>query len=552
MEDASEITKLWSTKEQKEFSPLFTRQDEDYELWDMTPSPSPSTGYESEVRSKTKEHSSGMTVTSNELRVFSDNVQSTLASSDMQIMVRMAEAEGEDKRGDIGKLERLFYFALEKGDERLARLLLPPLREATIWCSLVRGWVAGRFLVYKSGKNVIFDLVSWDPRWLVYEVGDDGFLWTGYKTFKSKAALESLYKYPATTGNNEVIDFWKYIGEGKMGNAVVFNNVFLKKPEVYKMPSMPVLVKPISTRPPIAGTEGIKLKGYGESIFAPSRNIHALRNRFASMVANHANQMANQALINYKTELGRTIDSTANVPGGVLELTMGENRLEPSPMKEISPTVVNMLAWLNDQMERATLPKIPIDSPPPSGTLYNLATEAGNRVWNPQLRNLNYFYSDILRLIEEQMIAGGIKVKVQGEEKRKYYETQVTPIDLKRPHIIKVEFTARTPYTQMDTAQVAQMLKSLGLPDGWIWENILKVQDPKALADLAAIELFEHSPKGAMKRAIEALVETRGDIVAAQSLVRDLDRLEVSEQMMAQGGVEGSPEAPAPPMEGVV
>ena len=147
--------------------------------------------------------------------------------------------------------------------------------------------------------------------------------------------------------------------------------------------------------------------------------------------------------------------------------------------------------------------------------------------------------------MEEQLIDGNIKVNVKYEEKRKYFETQVTPIDLKKPHRTKVEFTARTPWTQMDTAQVAQMLKSLGLPDGWIWENILKVQDPKGLADLAAIELFEHSPKGAMKRAVEALVETRGDIAAAQSLISDMDRLEAQEEAMA------AQSAAAPPGGGI-
>jgi len=314
---------------------------------------------------------------------------------------------------------------------------------------------------------------------------------------------------------------------------------------------MPTLIMPVSTRPPIAGTDGIKLKGYGDSIFASDRYINAIRNRFLTIVTNHAALMVDQPFINYKTEQGIEIHDMRSYPGGVVNLPMGDNKLEPSPTKDISPTVISLLGELTGQLEQGMLPAIR-GNKFESGTRYALEQEAGNKIFNPQLRSLNHFHADACRLIEEQLIAGGIKVKIQGEEKRKYYETQVTPIDLKRPHIIKVEFTARTPYTQMDTAQVAQMLKSLGLPDGWIWENILKVQDPKALADLAAIELFEHSPKGAMKRAIEALVETRGDIVAAQSLVRDLDRLEVSEQMMAQGGVEGSPEAPAPPMEGVV
>ena len=549
--DASEITKQVESKEKEEgFDTRNARMDNDFDLWNLVAGI-----YEDTIRTKTKEHATDIEITSNKPRTFCDGVQAILSSADMQIMVRMAEAEGEDKRSDIGKLERLFNFALEKGDERLRRLLLPPLREQLIWYSLVRGWVAGRFLVYKDGNDVIFDFFPLDPRWLTYEVGADGFLWVAYKTFRSRDALADEYTvteksfltreekekpfHAAKKHDNPVIDYWKYEGKGKIGNAVVCDRTFLKELEIHDLPSMPILVMPVTTRPPIANSSGTsQLEGYGESIFAPIRGVNAIRNRFVSMVATHAKLMAQQALINYRTPQGIDLTTTSNVPGGVMNLPMNENRLEQSPMKEISPTVIGMLEWLNSQIEDGTLPDIRMGTPPQSGTLQNLLQEAGNRVFNPQLRNLNYFYADICRLIEEQLLVTKSKVRVQTEEKRKYYETQVTSIDLKRPHIIKVEFTARTPWTQMDTAQIAQMLKSLGLPDGWIWENILKVQDPKGLADLAAIELFEHSPKGAMKRAVEALIETRGDIMAAQSLVRDMDRLEAQEQMAME------PEAP--------
>ena len=549
--DASKIIKKVEEKFDREFQDLHKRMDEDYPLWDMTNELV--TDYETSVRFKTKVHGSELEFISNDLRTFSDNVQSTLTSADMQIAVKMAEAEGEDKREEIGKLERLLHFALEKGDERLIRLLQPRLRDSLIWYSLVRGWVAGRFLIEtrNKGKDVIFNFMALDPRWLVYEVGKDGILWVAYKTFKSKAALESQYKkeipdkpwynfWQKPQDSVELFDYYEYEEEGKIGNAVLCKDTFLKQPDVLKIPSMPVLIMPVSTRPPIAGKDGIKLKGYGESIFAPDRRVNTLRNRFVTMVANHAAKLADQPLINYKTDLGIELHDLDNYPGGVANLPMGENRLEPSPMKEISPTVVQMLNFLNEQMEQGMLPKIPVGSPPPSGTMYNLAQEAGNKIYNPQLRNLNSFYADMGRLVEEQLIAGGIKVKIQGERKNKYYETQVTPIDLKKPHIIKVEFTARTPWTQMDTAQVAQMLQALGLPLTWIWENILKVQDPKLIQDLLALEVYEHSPEGMMKRAVEVLMD-RGYTFEARKLVEKMDMMEAQERMMATAPPEGTP-----------
>ena len=118
---------------------------------------------------------------------------------------------------------------------------------------------------------------------------------------------------------------------------------------------------------------------------------------------------------------------------------------------------------------------------------------------------------------------------------------------MKRAHIIKVEFTARTPWSQLDVAQIAQMLKGLGLPDEWIWENILKIQDPKLISDLLALEIYEHSPQGMMKRAVDVLMD-RGYIFEAQRLIKQMD---IMEQQQAIGGEAPTAEAEIPPSEEV-
>jgi len=220
---------------------------------------------------------------------------------------------------------------------------------------------------------------------------------------------------------------------------------------------------------------------------------------------------------------------------------MGHNKLEEAPMKEISPVVAGLLGMLSQQKERAMLPNIPVGSPPPSGTLYNLVQEAGNKVFNPQLKNLSYFYEEICRLIEEQLIDSDIQVGVKYEEKKKYYETKVTPVDLKKPHIIKVEFNAKSPWTQMDTAQVGQMLVDLGLPKTWVWENILKIDDVQVIRRLLALEAYEYSPEGIMREAAKVLADM-GYGFEATKLVEKMDLMETQERQ----GVMGTQGAPTP------
>uniref|UniRef100_A0A6M3KVF5 Portal protein n=1 Tax=viral metagenome TaxID=1070528 RepID=A0A6M3KVF5_9ZZZZ len=533
-ESASEITEKVNTKMQ-EFESRFERMEEDYEIWDMQETSATidyDQGKNKAVSSTRRDND--IHVISNDLRTFADQVQSTLSNAEMQIMVRMAEQEGDDKRADIGKLERLLRFGLDMADIRLRKQVMPVLVDSTVWFSINRGWADARVLVYKTKSgDVIFDILPQDPRWLAFETGGDGLLWTGYKTFRSGAALKDEWGYTeGAKQNNEVIDYWRQIDDGVFENAVVNKGNFVKPPTKYKMRSFPEVIVPVATRPPLASSNNNStemVKGYGDSIYAPARKINRTWNRVASIVATHANILSKQPTINYYDEQGEIIKSTVYLAEYVKNLPMGHNELKEAPMKDISPAVAGLLGMLSQQKERAMLPNAPIGSPPPSGTLYNLVQEAGNKIFNPQIKNLNYFYEEICRLIEEQLIDSNIKVDVKYEEKKKYFETKVTPVDLKKPHMIKVEFTARTPWTQFDTYQIADMAKRLGLPDAFVHEFILKLPDPKGLGDMNAIEMAEHSPKMAMVRAIQALM-TAGRNDEAESVMRDLYALEMSEE----------------------
>ena len=533
-ESASEISAKVDAKMQ-EFEPRFTRMDEDFEIWDMQET-SATIDYDQgkhKTVSPTK-RDNDIHVISNDLRTFADQVQSTLTSAEMDIQVRMAVEEGEDKRDDIGKLERLMHFALDMVDRRLRGNVFPTLRDATVWFSINRGWASARVLVYKAKSgDVIFDILPEDPRWLGFETGGDSLLWTGYKTFRSGAALKDEWGYTkGVKSNNEVIDYWRQVDEGVFENAVVNKGNFVKEPKKYKMRSFPQIIVPVATRPPLAPSSGSStemVEGYGDSIYAPAREINRTWNRVASIVATHANLLSKQPTINYYDEQGEIIKSTVYLAEYVKNLPMGHNKLEEAPMKDISPVVAGLLGMLSQQKERAMLPNIPVGSPPPSGTLYNLVQEQGNKIFNPQLKNMNYFYEEICRLIEEQLIDSDIKVDVKYEEKKKYFETKVTPVDLKKPHIIKVEFTAKSPWTQLDTAQVGQMLIDLGLPKTWVWEHILKIDDTRLIRRLLALEAYEYSPEGIMREAVDVLAEMGYGFEAAK-LVEKMDLMEAQER----------------------
>jgi len=574
MEDATKITSDVKAK-MTDFNDRFVRMDEDFDRWNMTRTSQRGAVHSTWVDSQgytpppPRHRDTDIEIISNDFRTFSDDVQSILSASERQIAVRMAETEGEDKREEMGKLERLLEYAFEKADERLINLLLGTLKENLVWYSIVRGWVASRFLVYKDGRDVIFDFLPYDPRWLAYQVGANGLLWSAYTTSLSPEALEDEYgkviktspwykPWTKSAKTYDVIDRWKDEGNGKKSNAILCEGEFLKEPEEYKLDSMPILIAPVATRPPVRGNLESEMGGYGDSIFAPNRRIGDLEDKLASMWASWANLMYRQPIVNYRGPQGIEIKDTLHYAGGVINLPAGENKLEEVPMREISATLLNLVNFAESKRVRGSLPDIDIGKPPPSGTLYNLVQETSNRVFNPQLRNLNSFYSNACRLIEEQLLAGGVggdkirKFKIKGQLKNKYYEDEITPPDLKRAHIIKVEFTARTPWTQMDTYQIADMAKRQGIPQGFINEHILKFQDPKYLDDLSAMEMADASPKLAMLKAIEAYMKY-GQEEKAMQLMRDMYNMEMQEeaqtQTMEQGAMPPESEpSPTPPI----
>ncbi len=544
--EAAEIQKSVDTK-MNDLKPRFDRMDLDFDRWDMK-GVGARGSFEYQTRTRDLKRDSDIEIVSNDFRTFSDDVQSILSSSERAINVRMAENQGEDMRDAIGKLERLLIYAFEKADERLINLLIGTLKDNLVWYSIVRGWVAARFLVYKDAKNIIFDFLPYDPRWLTFQTGANGLLWSGYTTSLSIDAIREEYGeagQKATSGTwwkvwdkapdtLDIIDYWKDLGNGKKVNSIVANNMFLKEEEEYDLDSMPVLIAPVATRPPIKGSMESEIEGYGDSIFAPNRQIGDLLDKLASMWASHANLLSKQPLVNYLAKGGIELKDTVHYAGGVLNLVAGQNKLEEIPMKEISPTHVNLVNWAESKRIRGSLPDIDVSSPPPSGTLYNLVQETSNRVFNPQIRNLDAFYSSACRLVEEQIMAGGVgggkigKFKIQGTQKNEFFEESITVADIKRAHIVKVEFTARTPWQQMDTYQVADMAKRQGIPQRFINEHILKFQDPKFLEDLSAMEMADHSPKLAMLASIEAYIKY-GQPEKAQQLMEDMFNMQKQE-----------------------
>lgn len=495
-------------------------------------------------------------------RGFSDLLQFVLSKAERQVIIRLLEESGEDRRDDIAYMERLFGYILDKADERLADRLLPQLRDSLIWNGMIRGWMAARILCHKTKKDNIYDLMNLDPLWITWDVGENGLLWTGYKTFRSETELVDTYGYsPKSTffswgkgkpkENIPVIDYW----------TDEINQVFIEKQFIREQKNsfnrIPIIIMPISSHPPIADESKLNMENYGESIYTAGEQTFNTQNEIASMWASHMKLEYLQPMINYKTDDGTELEKNYFLSEAVINLPMGKNRLESSPMRPISPTMVNLFSMLEARKQQVTVPGVDfgqVGGPPyPSGTAINELKQR-NKAFGLLNKHLNMFYSKMCMMIQEQLISSKLSVTINGDIDGEYFEKKVTPVELKVPHTVRVEFTSRTNWEDLEVYQIGGMAKQAGIPDEWAYEHIYKFPDPKGMMDLRAIELVSQSPDMVRMTAIEKLLKLGRKDKAEIILGQLIEEAAMRQAQMQQAGVlppEGSPEGtPEGPPEG--
>ena len=528
-----EITKKVTDKE-KELSSIHTRMDADYKRWRLDP-------YKLDGRKNT------ISITGNTPRTFADALHRSIGACDRQISIYMAEREGADVRDDIGKLERLLTFGLDMADKRLRRLGKSQLLPSEAWYAMLRGASAVRVLVYMEGDRVVFDIVPLDPRWLTYEYGDDGLLWINYKTFPTQASIEATYNVKLSQKKPVLFDYWEWKNDRPV-NTILCGNEILGVNELSKGLSMPILLAPTTTRPPASADY---IQDEADSIYAGARDIFLQKNVMASLWATQAKIIAKKPVVNYKGPQGADLNETVYNPDEIINLVEGQNRLSEMPVNDVSNTLLNLYGELSAQEQRATVSNIEYGQLDIrlSGVGIGELKEPSSRILWFILSNLDYLWTGICELIEEQILAGGVdgrvrKVKIKGIDRKKYFEEEVKAIDLKRPHIIKVEHVIRTPWQQLDVLNMAQMAKTLGIPDEVIVEDLLKFQDPKRIEELRAIEMVSKDPVMMIYKAVRRLIaEGRGD--EAEYLMQMLHKL-AQEQTTQPISGEGRP-----PEEGI-
>mgnify|MGYP001597734568 FL=1 len=230
------------------------------------------------------------TYISNEPRTYADRMVELLVSSDMIARVPYGDLKAPERVNGEAK-ERFFQWALRQADESLLSQVLPTLKQQLSFYIMLRGWYAGRAILYKKPDgSTCADITPFDPLHTFFAVGRHGLAWLCHRAIRTREELRDDYGIPLDDsflrlgGDGEgedgipVYDFYD-----QTTNYVVVGKDFAKDPAPHGAGRVPCFTGLVGARPFIQRKDELSVKDIlgevGESVFSSNRNVYDAVNK---------------------------------------------------------------------------------------------------------------------------------------------------------------------------------------------------------------------------------------------------------------------------------
>jgi len=537
MKTVSEIKNLVTTFETRHQA-LVTRMDSDYNIWQLSP-------YKLDGWSDN--------VTYPEPRAFANSLMQTLGGSKLKLAFHRDDKNGKKE----AKLERFVFSALAMADNRLNNRLMPKLQSCSIFYGAIRGFIAGRILVYKKDKGVIVDILPYDPhpKFLAYGASARGMEWTNYSTWRDSETIKFEYKkdfkaFKNTKGEKlsdiRLMEFWD---DG--------DNVILVADEVandgdskHKLEHPPVIVVPIGDTPLIVGTSDkyAYVTNWGESIYAGVRDTYEQLNKILTISMNVARKSDRPGGFAFVPDDKMKV----NMPWGTGEMTTlpMEAKIQMVNPPDVSSTLREIYQTFSQAAQRITYPYLRYGQTWKgqewSEPALSKILQGSENVANPLLQGLSTFYKKLIYEMVEQYIYTGMKWDAVGRDsKGRFFQEEIKPGDLEGKFEVEVEFVSITPEEDANNwAKVKMMQETNLLSNKFLQEKVGQIQDYAGVQEEKRVDEAEilnvddpAVPKIKILRTIEALKE-QGKKDEATLMIADfikrLQKEDLSDQVAVQ------------------
>ena len=468
---------------------LRTRMDADHQLYKLD-SYDAGDGYKS--------------YTSNEPQTYADKVISWMTAADLVVRIP-PNGNPRNTREVNNDKERFIIGALRSADERLSKRLVPSIRNQLAWYIALRGWYAGRALLTKDGEDkTCIDITPWDPMHTYWGIGDDGLAWACYKVKKTQAEIESQYGVRLGESRSDIDGINVYDYYDKEYNTVVIPGRFVKKRTPHGTEGqVPVFLGPVGATPLIQSMEWSSiedtLEDYGESVFKATRGVYKNHNFMMSVMLELTARSRKQGLKVRSRDGTKTLDEDPYKEGTEISLGQGEE-VEPLGLLEMANESGAFMGLVAGEMQRGSIPhtvygEIPFQL---SGFAINTLRQGVESVLVPRVAAMERAYVSIANLLCDQYQSGAFKaMELSGQDNnRMYFSEEITPARIRDGGDPEIKVVTRLPEDDMSRygmAQIAREGQTPLLPDLWIRDNILGIQDADQVEDAVKEQIAERT-----------------------------------------------------------
>lgn len=469
-------------KRRDQLSELFTKDTENYELWD---------GKEQIFDS----HKMAVNITGTEMVAKALSVQESLNRSELDIDVLPPEPlPNPGAVTQANQEERMYYYGFEKADERLLTTGNAALLPSCSWQATVLGRIVVRILLFicPFTGELVFDYLPLYPSLFTFEFDRRGLAWGAYETFRSAESIYEEYKVEVKDDGKgvSVTDYWdrdhnvRYLTGDKTQLGKVWK---------HKLGEVPIIFQPVTRIPRAIDSNGIKVTTWGESIFDHAKTQFRKLNEMRSIAATHAHLIAKAPLdVTYEGD-------TPNLEGEHLDFYPGALLKHPSSMKiqsmniaDIPPSLGLMMGDLKQGIDNVTYAELSPDPSGHSGSALRILGQKQLDVETPRFNALNMLYTRICKMVKRQIIAQDLTIPVQTVVDKNYQTYEIKPDLLENDFFVKAQLIRKDVYDEEAQLQKAQMLMQLRLKSrSKVMEQELNYQDVPAMITEIDMEDFE-------------------------------------------------------------
>ena len=305
------------------------------------------------------------------------------------------------------------------------------------------------------------------------------------------------------------------------------------------------------------GTDAIA--DFGESVFKHNRENFQNNNFMLSTMMELTARSRKQGLKVTSRDGTKTLDEDPYQAGTEISLAQGED-IEPLGMLEMAKESGAFMGMLSSEMQRGGLPysiygELQFQL---SGYAINTLRQGIESVLSPRIDALEKAYRSIFMIISDQYASGSFKAfEVSGRDRdRMYFSEEITPEIVKKGGQPEVSIISQLPQddmSKMSMAQIAREGQTPLLPDIFIRDHILGLQDADQLDDVIKEQVAEQGLPEASLFTLLTSLENRGRSDLAQFYFGELMRVMVEKtaaarQAAAAGGVPPPPGGAPPGM----